>query len=220
MKRFFYIFLATLFMTGMTSSVFAGEYGTIFGGQNAEYSGWGGFEMKGGPVFDDEFGLFLGGKGGLLINQSFTIGLAGYGLVPFHRVRIYEDPADNPKAYMGYGGLYLEYTVAPRSPINASFSCLLGGGGIGYSYDFISDYDGTYKDYVTDPILVAEPGISVGLNVTKWLKVEIGGSYKFITAIDEDGDFLEAEDFRGFTGNVGFKFGWFGSSKDFNKVNR
>ncbi len=228
MKKFFLPIITALILivgtAGMTNTALASEYGTIFGGNNYDYSGWIALEMKSGLILNDDLGVFFGTKGGLLINQTFTIGLGAYGLLPFQRVHrkdnidIDIDIDKTPYAHMGYGGLYLEYIVSPRNAVNVSISCLLGGGSIGYSYDFVNDSEGYYKDHVGDPILIAEPGLAVGFNITKWMKVELGGSYKFITAIEEEGDLLSPDNFRNFTGNIGFKFGWFGSSQEFNEA--
>lgn len=214
MKKFLYLCTFAMVMLLLSNDLYAQdtEYKTIFNTKEASLSGWGAFDIKAGQVLGDEIGMYMGGKGGLLINNTFTIGLAGYGLLPFHRLEsVVNINNENPYLFFGYGGLYLEYIIKPMNAVHINANCIIGGGGAGYIYAVYRSnrYDGYDEyDYVTDPVFVIEPGINMGVNLTKWFRIDVGGSYRFVNVI-EDYDIVSEDDLKGFSGNISFKFGLF-----------
>lgn len=219
MRKLLYLAMVLFVFGANINTVFAqdsrGEYQSIFGSGPTTVSGWGAFEMKTGQILSDELGLWLGGKGGLLINETFTVGLAGYGLIPYHRVEV-EDRLNDPYLEFGYGGLYLEYAIMPRKAVHFNANCIIGAGAAGlldnlYDDDW-DDWDREYdRAYDVEPVFVVEPGVNVGVNFTKWFRVDIGASYRYVHNFDTHKRF-ENSDLSGVSGNIAFKFGGFTDS--------
>lgn len=94
---------------------------------------------------------FLGGiSGGIIINHSFSVGLAGYGIMNSQNLK-YRGINDTADVYLygGYGGIKLEYRLNPSKKINLAFPLLIGAGGAAYStygHDDWHNYDGD-EDY-------------------------------------------------------------------------
>ncbi|GAG71145.1 unnamed protein product, partial [marine sediment metagenome] len=134
--------------------------------------------------------------GGIIINRSFVIGLAGYGLVN----EIEVGTLGNQLLNFGYAGLLLGYVNRSHKIVHFSVHSLIGGGGLCYRTCF-------YDDCYDDMLFVFEPGIDVMLNVTKNFRIGIGGSYRFAHGVEFDE--LMSDDISGPAGSLIFKFGKF-----------
>jgi hypothetical protein len=158
---------------------------------------------------------FLAGvSGGIIINHSFSVGLAGYGIMTSQNLR-YSGINDTADVYLygGYGGLKLEYRLSPLNLINIAFPLLIGGGGAAYSTLGPNDwYNNNYYDnnpsaYVWDSFFVIEPGVLIGINLLKFMRLDAGVSYRITSAIHlpkTDSNLL-----NGFNANISLKFGKF-----------
>jgi len=133
----------------------------------------------------DSRDLFLGGmSGGMIINHSLSIGLAGYGTMNSQNLR-YSGISDVADVYLygGYGGLKLEYRINPLKKINVAFPLLIGGGGLTYStwaMDYMhgnNNYGNSEFTYAWDSFFVIEPGVVVGVNLLKYIRLDAGVSY-------------------------------------------
>lgn len=163
----------------------------------------------GGPVMkitkiDGETGVLVGGRLGWNFNRVFSIGLAGYGWVHDygwdHHHGSFFDNWDGPQ--MGYGGLYLEGIIGSNKVIHLTAGVLLGAGGV--TGDWFDDHHWWDK---ADAFFVAEPEINLEVNVTKYFRVGIGASYRFITGVNHHR--LTNDDLSGMAGTLTFKFGKF-----------
>ena len=134
---------------------------------------------------------FTGGfSGGIIIDHKFSIGLGGSWLIPSNELK-YSGINDTSSVYLngGYGGLKLEYRLKPNNKIHVAFPLLIGGGGLGYSVygpgnwpedDY--DYDNTEWD--GDAFFVIEPGVTVGLNLLKFMRLDAGLSYRYAPGVE------------------------------------
>lgn len=164
--------------------------------------------------FDSKSVYLVGLSGGAIINHNFSIGLSGFGIVNSGNLN-YPNIQDSVSAnlYGGYGGLKLEYRLWPSSPINVSFPLLIGSGLLAYStynWDTIDDPDYEYNgDSVidSDMFFVIEPGVMVGMNVLKFMRVDIGLSYRHTAGLHlvNTNDHL----MNNFSSNVALRFGLF-----------
>jgi hypothetical protein len=163
----------------------------------------------------DDQDAFLGGLGGgIIINHAISVGIAGYGIMNSQNLQYskIKDTLD-VNIYGGYGGLKLEYRLYPLKKINVAFPVLIGAGGIAYStynrdswHNSNRNKDGS-NTYAWDSFFVIEPGIALGINLQKWMRVDIGTSYRYAPGIDlpnTNDDFL-----NGFNANMSLKFGSF-----------
>ncbi|MGE5437812.1 MAG: hypothetical protein ACM3O3_11335 [Syntrophothermus sp.] len=165
-------------------AVSAQEQETLIKG-GIESGGFGAPSIKFTSI-NDEFGIFLGGYGGWLINHQFLIGGGGYGLVTKHNAApIVESTLNNGNdlyLHMGYGGLVLGYFFTPEKIFHICTSLLVGAGGAGYSRNYGMD-DNNYDNdrMTTDGFFVLEPTIQGELNVTTFFRIGVGISYRYIS---------------------------------------
>jgi hypothetical protein len=161
----------------------------------------------GGPVlkvteFDGDVGLMMGLRGGWVINRSLVIGAAGYGLN-----QDYYDPSDRD-LNLGYGGGFVEYVILSDKLVHLSVNTLIGGGGVNYVSGrsrWYWDDDPDFDDFV-DGFFVAEPGVDLVLNVTKFFRLGMGFSYRYVDGVELEG--LSDSDISGPSANFTFNFGW------------
>lgn len=144
-----------------------------------------------------------------IANHGLAIGFAGTGFAtqPFHDAftsDLYHNYAG------GYGGFLIEPIVMPRSPVHLSFPVIIGAGGI--VYNTFTDYyhDNGMSDYQVDDVrafFIVEPGIEAEINAIKWIRLAIGGSYRFTQRIDLEG--AKGNPLDGFRLGFAVKFGKF-----------
>jgi hypothetical protein len=191
------------------------EIVTLVGNSN-HIGGYGAFSVRYFDL-DKRDGIMLGGRGGIIVGHGISFGLTGTG---FLTQSIY-DPLLGEDAMLagGYGGIYIEPILFPRSPVHLSFPITFGGGGIGYNtthYDDDNRYDWD-DDYIGGAgFLLVEPGVEVEFNVMKYFRLALGASYKFTSDFnlryDNIGDnrrVIANNALNGFTGGITFKFGVF-----------
>ncbi|MFQ5707351.1 MAG: hypothetical protein ACE5HO_07870 [bacterium] len=187
-----------LLLMGLPLSLLAQDETLING--KIESGGYGALVLKTTQI-KDEMGLMVGGSGGWILNHSFVIGGAGYGLVTnvgSNQIVFGNDTFLN----MGYGGLWLEYIPEPRKLWHVSFNILVGAGGLNLrSRNFSRNF------FEWDSFFVAEPGAVLMLNITHHFRVGLGASYRFVDGVDL-GD-VSDNDVSGAAANVFFKFGKF-----------
>ncbi len=187
------------------SSTHSDEIKTIFN-KNVCHGGYFGFTMNYSAI-DGENALFLGGRGGWIINHSLTIGLAGYGFSSDFCL----DGAVNNKYQMlagGYGGLLIEPIIAPRFPVHLAFPIILGVGGIACSDSYwSSDDEWDYSVESSDAYLIVEPGAELDVNVLKHLRMSIGVTYRYAYNINIDG--VDSDILNGLSTGISLKIGKF-----------
>lgn len=197
------------------------DFGTIFGNDFSS-GGYGAPELKMGPV-NGENSLFMGGRGGWIIGHKFVIGGGGFGLVTKNTFS--EDPADKPsglptdstrsiKIDMGYGGLLLEYIVLPKKAVHLSIPVLIGAGGSSLGAETYVNQGNSYsEDWATYDFVestgffVLEPGLYLELNMTRFFRLSVGGTYRYIGGANLKR--LSNTDLSGYTVNLALKFGGF-----------
>lgn len=189
------------------------EITTLFGNKEGgiDNGGWGGLTF-GYTKIKDKDTYLMGARGGWLIDHHFTIGLAGHGFVSDKEY--YELDAENPNKGFnlagGYGGLFLEAIIAPNSPVHVTIPVIIGAGGVSYIENTSwNDYDNNYEPYIldSDAFFVFEPGLEVELNLVRFMRLSLGGSYRYTSKVD----MVESSQtmLRGFNGYFGLKFGAF-----------
>ncbi len=187
------------------------EISTLFGNRDGhiDHGGWGGLTF-GYTQVNGKDTYLMGARGGWLIDHHFTIGLAGSGFINDQDYYI-ESYGDSPLSLAGgYGGLFLEAIIAPNYPVHVTIPVIIGAGGITYSDQRWWDdnyYGQPAYSIDSDAFFVLEPGLEIEVNIIKFMRFSVGGSYRYtsqISLIETDGDIL-----RGFNGYFGLKFGSF-----------
>lgn len=128
--------------------------------------------------------ILTGGRIGWNVNGIMNIGFMGQGLVPTVQKTFSSDIFQNQNArlLMGYGGITLEPVIGSRKPIHITFPTTIGAGWVGYVKDWKHEtaYTNHEDDLIDDEIFfVLEPSAMVEMNLTKILRVSMGGSYRF-----------------------------------------
>jgi hypothetical protein len=147
----------------------------------------------GGPSFVNttlagEWTMETGGLGGGFINKQFYIGGGGFGL---------SQRKNNYEYDMGYGGLMLGYFWKGGEKIALNFYLLGGYGGIEESGENIKKNK--------DGFWAVRPAVEVDFLLTDWLRLGIGGGYRWIS--EADILTLDNDDLSASFGSITFRFG-------------
>jgi len=199
-------FLFILFMFFMVSGVIAQKDETLLQVNDIEHGGYGALTIKFSGI-NDKLGVLVGGYGGWLINHSFMIGAGGFGLAN----KIEADPeiqalsADGKilDVQFGYGGFIMEYIHNPHRLFHYNIKALIGAGGVGYA---VRD-DFNASDSKQSACFVLELDANVEMNVTDFMRVNVGAGYRYVSGSDLEG--IRDNDLAGPSANIIFKFGKF-----------
>lgn len=160
----------------------------------------------------ESFAFGLGFRGGWIINHSFSVGL-GWNLFLSN---IKSNPQDARNYGMGTYGIVLEYIFDSRELVHVTLSTLIGGGHIGpwhtggYYGGYYGNYHGStkilsWKD--ADGFWLVEPGIDLMMNISRFIQVGAGASYRLVSGVNRYGFYNS--DLNNFSLNFIFKFGLF-----------
>jgi hypothetical protein len=171
----------------------------------------------------DEIRPMVGIRGGLEINRSFYVGLAGYGLArpessgpgPHSCYSQYDDYNYNNEWDLGYGGLEFGIIAGRPQTGQLSLGMLVGGGATnehGFDY-YNTGYTGdNHSDYHTDyhhkhGFFVLEPQLDLSASVARNVRLSVGGSYRFVDHVKSF--YYTQDDLQGPTFNIGVAIGIF-----------
>ena len=197
--------LAVLALLLTTFPAFAQEE-TLLGGGDTEHGGFGAIVVK-FTTINSEFAVVMGARGGWIINHTFSLGLAGYGLANNVHSRVL-GPRGERFVNMGYGGLDLEYVVNSDRLVHISFHSLIGAGGLGFRRAWDEDWDnGPFDSQHYNAFFIAEPGVNVDLNVISWFRLSAGMSYRYISGVTSGAS--SNSDLKGPSGMLTLRFGSF-----------
>lgn len=157
-----------------------------------------------------------GFAGGIMMNRNFSIGLTGKSLSWYPTCLKFADVLDEP-AYLvgGYGGLYLVASPMEKKVLHITFPLTAGAGGAVYlsqlEYPDLDDFDdfGDFGRHTlsSSPFFVFEPGINAELNVTGFMKLYAGYSYRWLMGLNLENTSGDA--LNGGNVNFGVRFGKF-----------
>jgi hypothetical protein len=188
------------------------------GGRQLHHGGWGALSTHHTRIMDQD-ALLTGVRGGWIINHRVTIGIAGQGLTTTVKNPAFDAAAlqrgdqlsRTSRFHMGYGGLLIEPVIAFRSPIHVSLPLIIGAGGAGYQTfhtpQLLDEAPEHFHHSDAQAFFVVEPGIELELNVIPLVRVGIGASYRYTSAIDLPGTPTDA--LHGLNAGVTLKIGKF-----------
>ena len=147
--------------------------------------------------------VMVGGRGGWVLDHRFVIGGGGFGLAtpPRETLGVGLDRADYQHTF-GYGGVWLEYLIAPMSLVHGSVGTLIGAGGITYQR-----YRPDTQNLAETSVFVLDPVVGVEVNVATFLRLGVQGGYRVVRGVDLAT--LDNADASGFTLGALLKFGGF-----------
>jgi hypothetical protein len=192
----------TLVLTIILFTQVFGQEKTLLGDGEITHGGYGGPVIKFSQV-NDNFAVFVGGRGGWIINHTFVIGAAGYGLAnPIKGNEIIF--GESRRLHFGYGGLELGYINNSDELIHFSVYTLIGAGSVLSNVD-----DDLFPMYDDEPntFFVLEPSANVVMNISSFMRLSVGASYRFVNTNEVDG--LSSSDLSGTAVGLTLKFGKF-----------
>jgi len=230
MKKILSFILLALFLQAGFAQETEDGMKTLFSGKKMKFSG--GFinpELKGTIINPgdgkDGYGFLMGGRLGFIFNEKYSIGLGGYGLVTEHTTPNGTDILDpnydpDAKIGFGYGGLIFEYTLFGNKMIHFTIPVLVGGGVASLYKDVVIDEEewtwDDFTNYENSGFFVVEPGVNIEVNVTKFMRFDLGASYRLVQFVEMDN--LTNDDLSNIAVNASLKFGIFDKKKKEKKV--
>jgi len=198
--RIIMLLFAAILMAGPLSAQQMNDGGdepftTVFGNQSNAVGGY--ISLGLGNTIINDNNAFLGQfRLAARLGHSFSIGIAGAGFSDWMYGLNHDRPGISPDGYNiegGYGGLLLEPVFAPKFPVHLSFPILIGAGGVAFTedrenYDWEDwEYDNERIALESDAYFVVEPGVELEFNLSRFIRMGTGVSYRFTNAIDVDG---------------------------------
>ena len=170
-----------LFLLLLTLPLAAQEMETLIGGR-IESGGYGG-PMLSFSSINGESAVLVGGRGGWIINHQFVLGGGGYAVASNHRAAL--QSADGEELYIeaGFGGLMLEYYHRPAHLLHFALHAFIGGGTVTYSERNEKDDGGEGEKFDMDSFFYLEPGVTLTLNVTSFMRFGAGVSYRYVNGV-------------------------------------
>lgn len=211
------ITIATILLVFATGLLIAqdensGEYKTLFS-KGSKVRGFGALDIKYSEINGND-NMLVGAKGGVIINSHLILGIGGYGLSSINKFDGI-DPAQDLYLYGGYGGLLVGYTIAPKEVIHLSFPILIAVGGFEVSdrnyFNEIRNQGQIELDHRIEhsTALVIEPGLEMEINVTKFFRIGLGGSYRVVRGVTLDKNNITDDDLSNWSTHATLKFGKF-----------
>jgi hypothetical protein len=179
---------------------------TLFGGGPIHHGGYGGPLVRFSQIAH-ETALFVGGRGGWLIDHRLLIGGAGMGQtlsIDAPSEAIARNP-DGRNLELAYGGLMFGYHLAPEARLHGFVSVLIGGGGM-----TLTNRDGDVTDEeeeAADALFVLEPELALEANVVSFMRIQLSVAYRQVWDTEMPG--LENQDLSGIAGGLALVFGQF-----------
>lgn len=135
-------------------------------------------------MLNGDFAFSGGGGAALLFNGGFFLGGYGEGLATHHERTGLDSVVliHNPRISFRHGGVWLGYAYKPGNMIHAAISGKVGWGTISlFDPDSDPDYQG---NKAKDRVMVFTPQIEIEMNLTPWLKLNVGVGYRLLAGMD------------------------------------
>ena len=190
------------------------ETQTIFG-SGAKVTGWFIDFNNTFSQLNGQNGYMPGFAGGIIMNRNFKIGLIGKTIDSHETSLQFDDIFDEPVYLVGgHGGLFLEASPIDNKVVHISIPFIIGCGTAEYiSKDLYPEIeDGDEMDYCrkqmsTSPYWVVEPGANIEVNVTGFMRLYAGYSYRLMMGLKLAN--TESNALNGSNFNFGIRFGKF-----------
>jgi hypothetical protein len=191
-------------LMALSTSLLAQETQTLFNtGEQSElkYSGFG------GPIFlatdfNNEIGICIGGKGGVVINETLAFGGIGFGMVnplEFAGSNLSDDENTPLEMTYGAGGVFFEYIFNYGDRVEISVPLNLMAGGVNVNEP------GTVSKVESTTFFLVEPGINIDLKISEFYTQSFFISYR--QAIGSSLINVDAANISGLNVGLMFKFG-------------
>lgn len=184
---------------------------TLFGENRLRSGGYGAVSNK-FTTINGDYANLVEMYGGWYINQRFLLGLSGSATT--NDIPVPAEYSAIPGVQLSYEyvqfGLATEYVLGSNRTFHLVFHLMSGAGlTIQYDrYDFRESGRRTHHRPMDENwFFVAEPGVQLEVNLTKWMRFSPGYSYRSVYGSDAAG--LSDSDLSGSSFNATLKFGKF-----------
>jgi hypothetical protein len=204
MKKLMWILLPFLLGTPVWAQTKSSTEIKSLLGQNTRYGYYGALQANYSKVAKQD-ALSLGGRVGIILDESLGLGIGG--TMVTNSVNnsgfLYTDKLSRMDAT--YGGVYIEPMLGTKSLVHVSFPMLIGGGSAHHFYSQNDNFapDARISILDSDNYLVAEPGFNLEVNLTSFMAVGIGATYRYTVGFSISGVSNHALD--GITGGMTVK---------------
>ena len=129
---------------------------TLFSVADLRFSGHGGPVLR-GTTLGGEPAFLAGGRGGLIVNDSLSLGFGGCGTGYTEAKAVFE--GEEKRIGLGYGGFMAEYYFFPKELVFFSVGCLAGAGSVS---DFYYRADDESAFFILEPVPERHAVLPVG----------------------------------------------------------
>ena len=168
-------------------------------------SGYGGVSVHGSTILHNP-AVWVGGRGGLILGERFSIGGAFYQLSYRHGGPIVDPTGRELGIRAAYGGLQVGYVLFDRHRFELDLDTLIGAGSacISAQPGFADD---DWRCIEAVRMFVTEPGLSARFEVVEFLRLGLTAGYRFVAREQwrPPNDFQVSGPYVG----VDVDFGWF-----------
>ena len=173
----------------------------LFGGKITNF-GDGGPSIK-FSRFNNKFAFMTGGRGAITINNRYTIGGGGNGIV--NSIKLTGSSPDTSQYFkMGYGGLELGYIFFPGKKVSIGGTLLFAAGAAFWQNKPKNNGEKLFDDdFNIFPVL--EPSLYSEIALNRFMRLHTGISYRYVHHAHLD--YISDQNIRGFSFYVGLLFG-------------
>ncbi|NND31413.1 MAG: hypothetical protein HKN76_02395, partial [Saprospiraceae bacterium] len=163
----------------------------------------------GGPLLEfgnikGDYVTSVGGGGGVIIDNLF---IGAYGLGSLDHLHYNINSTDDFRMDLAHGGLWLGYTPNTFKLFHPYTSAKIGWGFADIRNDpFTINSNG-------DAIFIFTPEVGMELNLSRFFRMSASVGYRMVTDVDQLDGFSNS-DFSSLTGQLTFRFGWFGKGRN------
>ena len=135
-----------------------------------------------------------------------ALGASGSGFAGSQAITIQND---DYSLYGAYGGLLIEPIIFPKQAIHLSFPTAIGGGQANYFLDTLGyrNWDWYETESFYNDFVFIEPGVNIEINLTKFMRFGITGSYLITNTLNQSK--INSTQLDGLSVQATLKLGWF-----------
>lgn len=179
--------------------------------KNNQIEGFGGVDLKISDIIGERT-MLVGGAGGVIINRSYFLGIAAYGLATQPSLDgVVPGPNTEKRLtlYGGYGGVVVGGTILGKEVVHISLPITFGAGNLDVSDDDFFDQGLGDSQFTVEnsTFFVIEPAAQLEFNITSYLRVAAGVSYRWVTGLELMN--VTNDDLIGLTGVLSVRIGRF-----------
>jgi hypothetical protein len=188
----------TLALSSLSGAERSDDAEVFHRGRLVKHHGFYGAPTFGVTMLNDQAAPMIGMRSAWIANYNFGVGFTFNALAN----HVTEGAQYRGRALGGYGGLLLEYLIAPQRRVHGVIDTTIGGGVMCQQTGETGDDDCKGHAFVA-----IEPTANLELNVFKAMRVRVGAGYR--AALGTSGSTLSNRELGGVVGRAALEFGKF-----------